>query len=115
MKLSELAEELLYNDMDSVINWCKKNKILVLHMGKARYVPRVLVELHKEKQFKDYIYKHYDNPDQIMEAYFNNDRVGLAESMEAPIDKEVKKNYKVQVKKERSKSAQDLLNKLKQA
>jgi hypothetical protein len=113
MKLSELAELLEYGDMRSVTKWCHKNKILVAHVGKAKYVATNQIDAFFGNKFKLFAHQHYPNPDQIIAAHHNDDRLGLAESMEAPIDKKVKKTYKAKV--ERSKASQDFLNKIKRA
>jgi hypothetical protein len=111
--LSELAEHLGYTDERSVLNWCRKNKIMVIHAGKRKYVPSELMRIYYEKQFEKYISQHYDNATQIMDNYCKGDTAGLAEKMDVPIDRKAKKNYEVKV--ERSKAALDFLNKLKSA
>jgi hypothetical protein len=113
MKLSELAELLEYSDMRSVTKWCHKNKILVAHVGKAKYVAADQIDTFFDNKFRRFAEKNYPNSDQIIDAHHNDDRVGLAESMGAPLNKKVKKSYKVKV--ERSKASQDFLNKIKSA
>jgi hypothetical protein len=45
MKLSELETLLNYKDSRSTKKWCKKNNILIIPMGKQKYVPKKLVEI----------------------------------------------------------------------
>lgn len=111
--LSELAEHLGYTDERSVLNWCKNNKIMVVRMGKNKYVPSELVKLYYDRQFEKYVSQHYDNATQIMDNYRNGDAIGLAENMDAPIAKKVKKAFNR--KTERSKASQQFLNSLKSA
>lgn len=113
MKLSELAELLEYNDNRSVINWCKKNRILIVHVGKANYVASNQINRFFEDKFKGFVDKNYPNPDQIIDANNKDDKVGLAEYMDAPLERSVKKKYKA--KTQRSKASQDLFNNLKSA
>ncbi len=113
MNLSELADLLEYDDQRSVVKWCKKNKILILHVGKAKYVSSQMIDQYFENKLKGFAEKHYDNPDKIMDAYHADDKATLSEAMEAPITPKVKKQFRT--KKERSKTAMDFLNQLKQA
>ena len=113
MKLSELGELLEYDDTRSIINWCKNNKILVMHIGKAKYVTCIQIELLFENKLKQFANKHYQNPDEIMDAYHLDDKVALSESMDMPVEKEVKKKFRA--KKVRSESAREFLNRLKSA
>ena len=113
MKLSELGDLLEYSDQRSILRWCKQNQILIFHVGKARYVASEMIDKYFENKLKGFANRHYDEPNQIMDAYHADDKLGLSESMEAPMTSRVKKQYRV--KKERSKSAQEFLNQLKQA
>lgn len=113
IKLSELAELLEYNDERSVINWCKKNGILVAHLGKAKYVATTQVNKYFESKFKGFVETKYTNSQQIMDAHNKDDKVGLAESMDAPITPNVKKKYKT--KTQRSKASEDLFTNLKKS
>jgi len=113
MRLSELGEKLGYSDPRSILNWCKKNKIAVMQSGKIKYVASAQIELYYENQFKDYVTKHCANPEQVMDAYHNDDKVKLSEAMGSSIEKKVKDNYVAE--KERSKSAQSFLDNMKSA
>lgn len=113
MKLSELGKLLDYDDVRSAINWCKRNKILVVQMGKARYVATIQVELFFETEFKKFTKKHFENPDEIMAAYKSDDKVSLSQNMKAPMEKKAKKEFIA--RNERSNAAKDFLNKLKSA
>lgn len=113
MSLSELAELLAYTDMRSVTNWCKKENILVAHVGKAKYVDATQVDQFFNNKFKRFALKNFDNPHQVMEANTTDDKVGLSESMGIRVNKKVKKRYAA--KKEMSKAAQGFLNNFKRA
>ena len=113
MKLSDLAIHLEYDDLRSVVKWCKKQNILILYEGKGKFVSSEMVALVFENQFKKFSERHYKNPDQIMDAYHADDKATMSEAMQAPITSKVKKQFRE--KKERSKTAMDFLNQLKQA
>ena len=113
LKLSELGEKLGYSDPRSIVNWCKKNKIAIMRSGKIKYVASAQIELYYENQFKDYVTKHCDNPEKVMDAYHDGDKVKLSEVMGGSVEKKVKDNYVTE--KKRSKSAQDFVNSIKSA
>ena len=113
LKLSELGEMLGYSDPRSIVNWCNKNKIAIMPSGKIKYVASAQIELYYENQFKDYVTKHCDNPEKVMDAYHKDDKVKLSQAMGGSVEKKVKDNYVAE--RERSKSAQSFLDEMKSA
>ena len=67
-----------------------------------------MVDMYYEQQMRKFINANYENPEQILNAINNDNKVELSELVKAPITSQVKKEYKK--KQERSKSAQDLMN-----
>ncbi|HTA84530.1 MAG TPA: hypothetical protein VK783_16420 [Bacteroidia bacterium] len=108
MKLSELATLLDYLDTRSTINWCRKNNILVAHVGKAKYVASEQIEMFFDGKFKRFANHNYPNPDKVIDAYTADNKVELSESMGELVEKRAKKKYTA--KKEMSKAALDFMN-----
>ena len=84
-----------------------------MRSGKIKYVASAQIELYYENQFMDYVTKHCCNPQEVMDAYRNDDKVKLSEAMGGSVEKKVKDNYVAG--KERSKSAQSFLDDMKSA
>lgn len=111
MKLSELGTLLEYCDERSTTKWCKKNGVLILHVGKAKYVAASQVNSFFENHFKAFMYKNYINSKQIIDANNIGDKLELSHQIGAPVEACIKQKYKA--KTQHSKASQDLINNLK--
>ena len=112
MKLSELGFLLEYEDERSILNWCKKNKIPVVHAGKAKYVLNDFINQFFKNDITKFVNQHYDNPIEIMNAIESDNPLQLSELMDEPVIAEVARKYKA---KDRSKASKQFLDNIKAA
>ncbi len=113
MDIQEILNLLGYEDERSVINWCKKNKVPVIKMGKKNYVLSDFIETFIEKELNSFINGNYDNSEEILSSIKNDDKIELTKLLKAPVNKNVEKKYKEE--KKRSTSASDFLKHIKVA
>lgn len=113
MELTELEALLNYKDSRSTKKWCKKNNILIIPMGKQKYVPKKLVEMHLNNQWANFFGNNQNYTDEISDCIRDDDLLRLAEMIEAPATTKVKEEYKQ--KKSHSKKSEELLNKFRRA
>lgn len=113
MELTELEALLNYKDSRSTKKWCKKNDILIIPLGKQKYVPKKLVEIHLDNQLVKFYGKNKNYADEISNAIRDDDLSRLAELIEAPATTKVKEEYNQ--KKSHSKESEELLIKFRRA
>jgi hypothetical protein len=113
MELTELEALLNYKDLRSTKKWCKKNNILIIPMGKQKYVPKKLVEMHLNNQWAIFFGNNQNYPDEISDCIRDDDLSRLAELVGAPATPEVKEEYNQ--KNTHSKKSEELLIKFRRA
>lgn len=108
LELNELTELLGFTDKRSVIKWCNENKLLVLTLGKKKYIALDLLNAIIESKLTSFFEANFENPEQIIESIKNDDKVQIAELLIAPIENKVKREFKQ--KNNTSKASKDFLN-----
>jgi hypothetical protein len=112
IEINELMELLGFEDGRTIENWCKKNKLPILKMGKKKYTVSSFLELFITDELTKFVSAKYENPEKIMDALQEDDKTEFAELVKAPVSKKSVDNYK---SKTNSKAAQDYINKFKAA
>lgn len=112
VEINDLIDMLGYVDERSIETWCKKNKIPLFHIGKRTYTISTFIDLFITQKLEEYLKATYTDADVILKAINDDDKVGLSELINAPLDKSCSSNYK---KRTDSKDAVDFLKKLKAA
>ena len=111
--ISTIYDLLGYSDSRSVEKWCNENKLPIMTIGKKKYTVENFLEIFLEKELKVFINSNFTNPEEILGAVMNDDKVQLIELMDAPVSKKVTKEFKE--KKKRSSVADDFLKNIKVA
>ncbi len=112
IEISELIDLLGFEDGRTIENWCKKNKLPILKMGKKKYTISTFLELFITDELTKFVNEKYDNPEKIIEAVEKDNKEELTELINAPTSKKTTANYKA---KTNSKAAQDYIDKFKAA
>jgi hypothetical protein len=113
LEISELQEILGYTDERSVRTWCMKHKVPLMGVGKRTYTFEIFLQRYLEDELKGFLKANYENPEEILNAIHLDDKICLANLIDAPVTKETKKKYRD--KGAKSKAAQDFLTNLKSA
>lgn len=111
--INEIMELLGYDDLRSVKTWCGKNKIPLFTVGRKTYTIANFLNIFLEKELDCLVMAHYQNPQEIMDAISNDDKLKLSDLIQAPVEQEVKKEYRKNVT--RSKAAESFLKNIKTA
>lgn len=109
--INELVEILGYDSTRGVITWCIKHNILIITLGKKKYILESFLDKIILKETNDFIKTRFENPNQIMEAIENDDKIELSKWIEAPITKKVSKEFVEKTK--RSKASENFLKNIK--
>ncbi len=113
IEIHKLLDLLGYDDVRSVRTWCKTNKVPLFVVGKRTYTVSNFLDLYLEKELKSFVDANYPNPDAVMDALNNDDKITLSNLIEAPAAEEVKMEFKKN--KTRSKQSNDFLKQIKAA
>jgi hypothetical protein len=113
LEISELQEILGYVDERSVRTWCMKHKVPLMGVGKRTYTFEIFLQRFLEDELKGFVKANYENPEEILNAIHSDDKIGLANLVDAPVTKETTKKYRD--KRAKSKAAQNFLTNLKSA
>jgi hypothetical protein len=110
--IKELVAILGYADQRSIEAWCKKNKVPLFHIGKKTYTISDFIDLFITQKLEEYVKATYKNPDEILKAINEDNKVEFSKLVNAPLDKTTLIKFK---QKENSKAADDFMKKLKKA
>lgn len=96
LELNELGELLGCKDTRTLVGWCLRKQIPVIRMGKCKYVAKAMVDQFVENELRKF-YSGHDNADQIIQAIERDNKDELAELLNAPATKQVKKQFRGKV------------------
>ena len=108
--IGELADILGYEDERSVVKWCRKNKVPLFHIGKKIYTVKNFLDRFISEKLEQFVKASFKNPEEILKAVSEDDKVEFTRLLDAPIEKEEK--FK---KRKNSQAADDFMKKLKAA
>lgn len=94
MNINELKELLGYTEYKSVKKWCAKNDVPIIQVGASKYTHPWLVDIALMRNLHKESFLSGLDADSIIQAIVNDDKVALAEAMEAPLDSSAKSNFK---------------------
>ncbi len=112
IEIKELVEILGYVDERSIEGWCKKNKVPLIHIGKKTYTISDFIDRFISQKLEEYVNVTFQNPQEVLKALTDDDKIGLSKLIEAPLDKMALAKFK---EKTNSKAADDFMKKLKKA
>lgn len=110
IEIKEIKELLGMTDNRSVMKWCESNKVPIFDIGRKKYTLNNFLEIFLEKEIKSFVTSTFSNPEEIMNAIRTDDKILLAESMDAPLHEKTKKNFIKKEKNTHSKAANEFLN-----
>ena len=73
LELNVVKEILVYKDLRSVIKWCKKNDVFILHQGNGQFVNEYEFTLSLYKPFIQALKLKHSNWEDIFVNYVNGD------------------------------------------
>jgi hypothetical protein len=97
--LNELMEILGYSDERSVKKWCKQNKVPLFHIGTRKYTLTNFLTTHIENLLGTFAKANFSNPDEILEAVKNGEKIQEAKLVVLPKKREEKKQHSEATKK----------------
>jgi len=112
IEIQELIDFLGYTDDRSIEGWCKKNTVPLFHIGKKTYTLKDFIDRFISEKLELFVKANYKNPDEVLKAIYQDDKVELSKLIDAPLDKKTSKKFKV---KPNSDAADDFIKKLKKA
>ena len=112
IEIHELMELLGFEDERTIRNWCEKNKVPLLKMGKKKYTISNFLELFIMDEVEKFVNRKYENSEKIMNAIKDDNKIEFAELINAPVSKKTINHYKARTN---SKAAQDFANQFKVA
>jgi hypothetical protein len=110
-EIRELKELLGLKDVRSIKIWCEQNEVPYFKLGAKTYVHSWTIEIAIYRQFQIDCINHGHDGESIVNAIINDDKLKLAELMDAPLDTKVKEEYSTK----KAKSLDAIINSYKQA
>lgn len=107
IEINEIMDLLGVSDHRTVRKFCKTNKLPLFTLGKKTYTYSLFLNIFLEKELETFLRANYQNPKDIMEAINNDDKIELSQLIQAPVEKNIKKEYKKKII--RSKASQQFL------
>ncbi len=112
IEIKEIKELLGMTDNRSVMKWCESNKVPIFNIGRKKYTLNNFLEIFLEKELESFVTANFKNSQEVLNAIKTDDKILLAESMDAPINEKVKKNF-IEKEKTRSDAANEFLKDIK--
>lgn len=82
--IKDLSELLGYTDQRSIQNWCKRNKIPLIPLGKKTYTVRHFIDGIITDKVEQFAKANCPNPETLMKAIKENDGRLLSEAIKPP-------------------------------
>ena len=108
IEIKELFELLGYTEQRSLQNWCKKNKIPLIQIGKKTYTVRYFIDKFILEKLDLFLKANYGNADEMLRAIKQNDMKLFSETIKAS---EIRNPHTKKPIKD-SKAAEDFMKKL---
>ena len=108
MGILKLKNILNYKDLRSVIQWCSKNEVFIIHQGNKQFVNKWEFILSFYKPFIKHLKGKHNNWKEVFLGYLNGDLGNLLASSKEEVQNSSSVTYKPKNKKEAS-----FLNKIK--
>jgi len=99
----DIMDRLGYNDLRSVLKWCKKNRVIVFNQGKRKLINRTQFLIAFYKPFIEQLRKkHPNNWSKLFESYLSNDVENAMNTANPKTFPKVSRRYQAQSEKSKS-------------
>jgi hypothetical protein len=75
IEIQGLCALLGYDDMRSVLAWCKKRKVPLIVLGRKTYTISNFLDMYVESNLRKFVDANYANSNEVMDAIRNDDEL----------------------------------------
>ncbi|HEX8517893.1 MAG TPA: hypothetical protein VF868_16975 [Bacteroidia bacterium] len=109
IELQELMHLLGCQDERTIQKWCRNHKVPILKLGKKSYVIEDFIDILIKKTVDKFVHANYKHPEEVISALHEDNKIALAELLDAPVNQGVKQKFRVA---KNSKAAEKFLDQL---